>query len=66
MITIVVKVSFSVVKINSLYVKWHFVDVLCFSWSKPIDTKGIKLKKALLLQQDPFTRTLYENEKITF
>jgi hypothetical protein len=25
-----------------------------------------KLKKALLLQQDPFTRTLYENEKITF
>ena len=24
------------------------------------------MKKALLFEQDPFTRTLYENEKITY
>gem|GEM_PF-5981330 len=27
---------------------------------------GVKLKRVLLLRQDSFTRTLYENEKIFY
>ena len=53
----VVKVSISVVKSYQLYVKWHFVDVLCFSWRKHSITKPLKLKKALLFTTRPF----YEN-----
>lgn len=57
MTTIVVKVLFSVVKTEFLYVKMHFVDVLCFLWNIWIGTKGIKLKKVLLFTTRPF----YEN-----
>ena len=43
-----------------------FVDDLCISWPKEGKGRFPESKKALIQNQDPFTRTLYENEKITF
>ena len=65
MFSIVVKTPISVVKSRIVYMKVRFIDVLCSSWNNTLHSSG-KRKKALLLKQDPFTRTLYENEKLLF
>ena len=57
----VVKVSFFVVKCILQNTKLHFTDVLCISWTWLIFSN----KKSPTYSVGPFTRTLYENEKIT-
>ncbi|NDV42747.1 hypothetical protein [Flagellimonas sediminis] len=45
--SIVVKTSYSVVKTTSMYVNAHYIDVLCISWTRPINMELAQIKKGL-------------------